>query len=132
MLSNIEKINNFPSVTVYTYKDKFLYFKIKEGAVYGLEEMIAVTEFITPLARQGRRFFITDLRVSFIKFTNEAQDWNAKYDLAKELKFRNALLVNNLFIRLFTNTFIYYKKPNIPTKSFTNEKSALAWLNAQD
>lgn len=132
MLNNILLIKDFPSVTIYKYQDKYLYFKIKEGAYYDLEEMIAVTEFMTPIARNGRRHFITDLRVSFLKFTEEAQEWNANYNLAKTLRFRNALLVNNVFVRSYINLFIRIKQPNIPTKCFTTTDEAKKWLNSVD
>tara|TARA_R110002049_G_scaffold272734_3_gene450389 strand:+ start:5484 stop:5885 length:402 start_codon:yes stop_codon:yes gene_type:complete len=133
MLNNTLLINDFPSVSIYKYEDKYLYFEIKEGACYDLDEMIAVTEFMLPFVREeGRRFFITDLRISFLKFTEEAQVWNANFELAKTLRFRNALLVNNVFMQVLTNLFIRLKKPNIPTKCFINEIEAKKWLNSVD
>ncbi len=127
-----EKLINFPSVDIYTYGDKYLYFDIKEGAYYDLEEMIAVTEFMLPYAKNGRRLFITDMRKSFLKFSDEAMEWNASFEPAKTLKIRNALLVNNLFMRSSVNLFIRIKKPKYPTKCFSSIEKGIEWLNEKD
>ncbi len=127
-----EKLINFPSVDIYTFGDKYLYFDIKEGAYYDLEEMIAVTEFMLPYAKNGRRLFITDMRKSFLKFSEEAMDWNANFEPAKTLKIKNALIVNNLFIRSSINLFIRIKKPIYSTKCFRSVEGGITWLNKQD
>jgi hypothetical protein len=127
-----ELLKSFSSVDVLLYGENYLYFDVKEGAYYDLEEMIAVTEFMWPYAVNGRRLFITDMRKSFLRVSEEAMEWNANYEPAKTLKIRNAILVNNLFMRSTVNFFIRLKKPMYPAKSFTSLEKGIRWLNEQN
>ena len=69
---------------------------------------------------------LTDIR-HIKSITREAREYGAKPEISK-MYTANATIVGSLVSRTIINFFLKFNKPLIPTKLFTDENEALAWL----
>ncbi len=51
-------------------------------------------------------------------------------DVSTNLISAGAILINNQFHKVAGNIFIQFNKPKMPTRLFTDESEALAWVAA--
>ena len=113
------------SVLIVFGNDKILKLRIKDGVTIDLKQAKIINENMRKHATDGRIPVLIDARVSY--------NWNkdAQQYLADNSDFRlaTAVLSDNPFSRLLTNTFVKIFKPVYPVKLFTDEEKAIEWLN---
>lgn len=66
--------------------------------------------------------------VNLSKISKDARDFLSS-PAGTEGVAAGAMLSNSSFQAAFANFFLMVSKPDIPTKLFTDEKTAIAWLN---
>lgn len=59
--------------------------------------------------------------------SKEARDYLGTPEVVALLK-ANAIVANSTLPKIIGNLYLMFSKPNIPTKIFTDEAAALAWL----
>lgn len=112
--------------TVTLREDGIIQVTIAAGAEESLEDAQATMRACGELA-QGRRYpILVDIRQM------QAQDRDARQVYGSEEAARigtaAALLVESRISKLIANFFIAIVKHSVPTKLFTNEAEAIAWL----
>lgn len=97
-----------------------------DGSSFGLsdaQEAIAAIRELAGGSRRGLVVDISDLRT----MTRDARAYFTHKDHA-EFLYAVALVVRSLISRAIGNFFLGLNKPEVPTRLFTNDEDALAWL----
>ncbi|MBV9790634.1 MAG: STAS/SEC14 domain-containing protein [Chloroflexi bacterium] len=112
--------------TVTLREDGIMHVKIAAGAEESLEDAQATLRACGELAR-GRRYpILVDIRQM------QAQDRDARQVYgspeAAQIGTAAALVVESRVSKLIANFFLVIVKSSVPTKLFTDEAEAIAWL----
>ena len=91
-----------------------------------LEDAIENRKAIYSLTQGEKCLILTDGRVS-AQSSPEVRQYAASKE-STDLKIAEALLIDSVASRLLANFFIRTNKPAIPTRIFTDEAKATAWL----
>ena len=67
--------------------------------------------------------------MSKVDYTKDARDYFASNEGGKNMKCL-ALMISNPVQRIMGNFYLSVSKPSIPTKLFTREEEAIAWVNS--
>ncbi|MDQ3112208.1 MAG: STAS/SEC14 domain-containing protein [Bacteroidota bacterium] len=105
-------------------EDKILRVRILEGVTVNLQQAKLMNEAMIRLAGAGQFAVLIDARVTY-SWDKDAQEYianNSGFRLA------TAILTNNSVSRLLTNSYVRLFKPEYPTKIFSDEEKAIAWL----
>lgn len=106
-------------------KDGILRTKIFEGSVIGLKDVQEYYSFTEKLTGGEKALVLLDGRSAFT-ITDEARAYAAEQ--ANRTRAATALIVNSPAIKIIYNLYIQIDKPQTPTRMFTDEASAIAWL----
>lgn len=106
-------------------KDGILRTKIFEGSVIGLKDVQEYYSFTEKLTGGEKALVLLDGRSAFT-ITDEARAYAAEQ--ANRTRAATALIVNSAAIKIIYNLYIQIDKPQTPTRMFTDEASAIAWL----
>ncbi len=123
-------LKEFKAMFVYKVEPNIIYLKFKEAVDLEEEEMKSIIEFTLQFSEIGYIYYITDVRVQLHTMSQEARSFLANHTKAKELGIKSAILAENIGVRLVANFYISVMKPNIPTKLFKDEDTALKWLQS--
>jgi hypothetical protein len=116
---------SFTHSTIF-YNPPFMYLVLKEGAELDVEQMRELIAAAEKLSNKTPYLLISDVRVNVI-ITSEARKVAADKNEARFL-IANAVLTNNIALKLTANFFIQFNKPHFPLKIFSDEKKAHIWL----
>jgi hypothetical protein len=106
--------------------DGILEIKLKNGIEIEVD-VIRENYLATQALVKGRRCpVLVDARVEELYMSSEARELSASQSPGTRVA--EAVLVNTLAIRLMGNFYINFNKPTVPTKLFTSEEDAIAWL----
>jgi hypothetical protein len=117
----------FPHSTV-IFKDQVIYLVFKEGAaldVKEIREMIVAAEKLSP---EKRYLLFSDIR-HHVQITAEGRKVAADNKEAPGV-IANAVLTNNIALKLTANFFMNVNKPPFPVKIFNDEHKANVWLRS--
>ncbi len=98
----------------------------KENAELGVDEIKELIKATEKLSDYKPYLLMSDVRVN-LSITPEARKVAADEKEAP-LLVANAVIVNNLAIRLTANFFSSFNKPHFEFKVFNSEKKAIDWL----
>lgn len=125
----MEVLNNIEtSVANHFIKDNILYIVFKEGADVSIEDMEESKQARLSLQQNRNMKVLVDSR-GLYHITEEARVYAAQDENA-QLSIAMAIVSNSLPIKILTNFFIKFNKPNTPTKMFTDIDTAENWLNS--
>jgi hypothetical protein len=113
-----------------TYNAPVISIVFKLGAKMGVpeaREMIVVAE---KLSENKPYLILSDIR-NHVDITPEARKVAASKREAP-LVVANAVLTNNIALKLTSNLFIIINKPHFPVKVFTDKDKAIHWLKKFD
>ncbi|MBI3509419.1 MAG: hypothetical protein HY064_02065 [Bacteroidetes bacterium] len=105
------------------------HFQINEGVEIELQDAIELVEIGTRLTKGLRVGALVDGRSGYTD-TNEARKYFAE-KTAQQQFLAVAVITRALPQRLLVNFYINVNQPNVPTKMFTDEESAMKWLREQ-
>jgi hypothetical protein len=110
------------------YDDDVLYVVIKESVDLGIKEMDELLEFSANFTNYEKRYTVVDTRSNY----NSSQEVSNHYAKSEYNKYRyaDAFIVNSLGMRLLVNFYIRFHKPEIPTRLFNDEQSAINWIKS--
>lgn len=113
-----------------SFLDKnILLIKMKEGAEIDVEEATENFEAVLKLA-EGRKYAVLVDACVPVQVTPDARMYGANIERQRDL-IAQAIVVNTLANRLIGNFIINFNKPFAPTKLFSDNETALVWLNEQ-
>lgn len=84
-----------------------------------------IDTFDTITERRPHAILVNARQVKY--WTKEARAYQREFE-DKDLMTAAAFVINSVVHSILTNFFIYFNKPQVPLKVFTNEKEALYWL----
>lgn len=105
--------------------DGILRTRVFEGAAITLKDVKEYYAFTRRMAGDRKVLALVDGRASF-SITDEARAYAA--DQMNETRIATALITRSAAVRMLYNLFVQVNKPQVPTKMFTDEQSAEAWL----
>lgn len=112
------------SVLIVFGNDNILRMRIKDGVTIDLKQAKIINDEMRRHATHGRIPILIDARVKY-NWDKDAQKFMADNS---DFRLATAVLSDNPFSRLLTNTFVKIFKPSYPVKLFTEEEKAIAWL----
>ncbi len=116
---------DFPH-TLVSYKEPVITLTFKEGAHLDIKEIRELIKAAEKLSGNKPYLIFSDTRV-FLTITPEARKISAEQKEAPYL-IANAVLLNNLPLKLTANFFLKFNHPHFKFKVFNNEKKAMKWL----
>lgn len=102
---------------------------LKEDAELDVKEIKDFTSVCEKLANHKPYFLISDARVN-LSITSEGRKAAASKEISP-LLVANAVLVNNVAVRIVANFFTAVNKPHFKYKVFNEERAAINWLKKQ-
>ncbi len=115
-------------VAFLSYEDDILLVKMKEGINLGQAEMEELLKQAVKLTAPDKYFAVIDTTSTYDSSV-EARNFYAESEYCKH-RYADAFIVNSLPMRLLVNFFIAFNKPKIPSKMFSDQESALNWVNS--
>lgn len=107
---------------------QFLYLQFKGNVDHTVEEFDELILTIKELMNFKPFVVINDLRNNFGGFSKEIREYLAQHPDLIKYKYAEAMLVNNLGIRMQVNFYLKFNKPNMVYKVFNDEEKAMNWL----
>ncbi|MGZ4035013.1 MAG: DUF7793 family protein [Bacteroidia bacterium] len=127
-MSDKLKTKEFPlAILEFDQEKNILFYRVKQGIVVDINEMNEMLRDVEEFMGQKKHYALIDFGASLMS-TTEARKIYADSQYIQKHRIADAFLVKSLAVRLVANFFIKATKPKIPTKLFTEESSALAWL----
>lgn len=102
---------------------------MKEDAELDVKEVKEFTSICEKLSGNKPYFLVSDARVN-LSITTEGRKAAASKEISP-LLVANAVLVNNVAVRMVANFFTTVNKPHFKYKVFNEEQEALNWLKKQ-
>ena len=113
------------AILSYLEKD-IMILRLIEDSEIDLKEAVETFEATLKLA-EGRKYaMMIDATVS-VQVSSAAREYSAKKERQKNL-IAQAIVVTSLANKIIGNFIIKVNKPYAPTRLFSNEEDALAWL----
>ena len=100
----------------------------KDNVQFNIEDAINQRDKIIQLVEGKRTPFLIDVRVTNWDATKEVRKFHASDEKLLSVRSAEAILVNNLGMKILANFYNKFNRPPNPVKVFTNEVDALNWL----
>lgn len=108
------------------YNPPVIFLNFKEGAELDVKEIKEMIEAAETLSDRKPYLLFSDIR-NHVEITPEGKKLAADKK-ASPCVLANAILTNNLALKLSANFFIKINRPHFPLKVFNDYQSALRWL----
>ncbi len=115
-------------VAYLSYQRNVLRVKLKEGILMDIQQMEELLKQAVELADFKKYFAVVDTRANS-NSSSDVRDFYAESEYGK-YRYADAFIVDSLAMRLLVNFYISFNKPTVPTKMFTDEETAMAWINS--
>ncbi len=110
-------------------RDDIIWMIMKEDADLDVKEIEEFTAIFEKMSNYKPYFLIADARVN-LSISPEARKAAATKEISS-LLVANAVIVNNVAVRMVANFFIAVNKPHFKYKVFNTETEALIWVKKQ-
>ena len=104
-----------------------LFYRVKQGIVVDVHEMNEMLKYVEEFMGDVKHYALIDFGANLMS-TTEARKIYADSRYIQTYRMADAFLVKSLAVRIVANFFIRVNKPKVPTKLFTEENYAQAWL----
>jgi hypothetical protein len=108
---------------------QILHIRLLENVEIDIQESKSMQELSWYITDNQQFVALIDARAK-VTVTREAREWGSTPEAQKNMK-AQAILVNSLANRLIGNFIIQFHKPIAKTRLFSDEDSALIWLEEQ-
>ena len=122
---NLAEVYDIPLSTMWFDEQGILCSVTKKNAALTKDALTATFDYIKKKSGEKKVCWVGDVTEASFP-TQEARDF-AGVETPKFIK-ALALITNSEVSQLIANVFLALKRPPYPTKMFTNEKDAKAWL----
>lgn len=123
---NVKKTETKTSVIIFDPSEGFLRVSSKPNCEIELTDAQHDFNEAAKLTNNTKVPVLADSR-NYTEHTKEVRDFYASKEMAKSIT-AMAVLVDSLPTRIIGNFFIMTSRPHFPTKLFTKEDVAIAWL----
>lgn len=106
----------------------FLWIKHRSNITFELLDAQKQEKEIAEFINNNTLPFLIDVRVQNWNAPKEVRDFHSTSPGILSLKNSEAILVNNLGIRILANFYNKINQPPNPTKIFNNEEDAIQWI----
>lgn len=127
MEKDIIKSTDFPKYGLELDRRGFLWIQHRSNIRFELEDAIKQESEIIEFCENKTIPFIVDVRVNNWDAPKEVREFHATSKGLLRIKKSEALLVNNLGIRILANFYSRINKPPNPAKVFNDELDAIKW-----
>ena len=124
----MSKIIDTPKATITQLDDNIIYLSFKPDVDFKLEDAIEVNNLIVDLSGNKPFLSLVDVSGRYGNITNEARNHFAKDPKTKEIRVAEALIIDNLPMRLLARFYQKVNKPSNPIKIFSTKAEAIEWL----
>lgn len=101
----------------------------KDNSILEVEDLQEIKKINTELTKNIKYGVISDTG-NYTSVSNEAREYMATKGMEKN-RIATAYIINSLSQRLLLSFFLKVNKPKVPSKSFSNMKSARTWMDKQ-
>ncbi len=129
MKRHIVKSETFDKYRLELDSEGLLWIIHRSDIVFELEDAIKQEREINHFCEGKPHPFVIDVRVQNWDAPKEVSEFHSTNETLLRLKKCEALLVNNLGIRLLAIFYTKLNKPPVPTKVFSNEAEAIRWAS---
>ncbi|PCH92559.1 MAG: hypothetical protein COB85_08035 [Bacteroidetes bacterium] len=119
------------AATVSRFDDETIMLKISEGANIKVPEVTEFRDRILELASQKKFLLLIDISDVFFSSSNEAMKVFSQDSELVKLRVAQAIVVDNLAIKLLANFYIKVARPPGEAKLFKRMSEAVSWLSEQ-
>ena len=123
----MSKTETKTSIIIFNLNEGFLRVSSKPDCEIELADAQNDFDEAAKLTNETKVPVLADSR-NYTHHTKEVRDFYASKEMGENIT-AMAVLVGSLPTRLIGNFFIRTSRPHFPTKLFTDEKIAIAWLN---
>ncbi len=111
--------------------DGVVLIKFKDGIKLGVEEVKEIVDETIDLVEGQRYRSLVDARDIFAAMNSKARNYLIHHKEINRLTIAQAIVLNNIAIRLLAQIYISLNRAPIPIRMFTNIDVARAWLMKQ-
>lgn len=122
----MKKITTRTAEIAYDELTRIVKVKIINGSEIGLADALQNYQATKKLTKEQRFLVMVDGRVP-LSVTREARAFSAQAK-QNEGRIAEAYIVTSIANKLLANFYIRVNKPKIPTRTFSDEASAIEWL----
>ena len=116
------------SATITLDVNKVLLVEFKDGVEVDLDEMIKLVDVSLDMVNETPFYLLVDARNILSSITHDARHYITVHKEYGELNIAQAIIVNNMPIKILANFYIkFYKQPN-PVKMFDDMEAGRDWL----
>ena len=116
------------SATITLDDNKVLLVEFKDGVEVDLDEMIKLVDVSLEIVNGKPFYLLVDARNILSSMTHDARHYITVHEEYGELNIAQAIIVNNMPIKILANFYIkFYKQPN-PVKMFDDMAVGRDWL----
>ncbi len=116
----------FNYAKVQLYEPKFVRIEIFSETIIGLNESKSMNDAVGVLS-EGTECLVLIVADEFAQFDRDSGDFSSSEE-GQRFTFADALVVKSLSQKILANFYLKFNKPAKPTRIFTNEAEAIAWL----
>jgi hypothetical protein len=109
----------------------FLWIRHKSNITFELDDAITQRNEIIDFCQRKSLPFLIDVRVTNWTVEREVREFHSTDQELLSIKNAEAILVNNVGIRLLANFYQKMNRPPNPVKVFTDESKAIDWVMRQ-
>lgn len=111
-------------------RDRVLLIKFKSGADVDIEETKKIMNLSAEMVDKKRFYVLVDARDIFVSVDHKSRKYMAEHEVNK-YNIAQAMVVNNMPVRMIANFYLRFYKHAYPMKVFKNINKARAWLMRQ-
>lgn len=119
------------SATISLGADKVLLVKFKNNAEVEIEEAIKLVDASLEMINNNSFYLLVDARDIFGTIDHESRKYIAEHKRYNELNIAQAIVVNNMPIRLLASAYFRFYNHVNPVKIFRDIEEARDWLFKQ-
>lgn len=116
----------FNYARVQLYEPTLVRIEIFSGTIIGLKESRSMNDAVGTLSG-GKECLVLIVADEFAQFDSDSSDFSASEE-GQRYTTADALVVKSLSQKILANFYLKFNKPAKPTRIFTNEAEAIAWL----
>lgn len=119
------------SATLTFEESKILLVKFKDGVEVDLDEMIQLVDVSLEMVNNSNFFLLVDARNILSSMNHKAREYITNHKEYNNLNIAQAIIVNNMPIKILANFYIKFYKQENPVKMFNNYDEGKTWLTLQ-
>ena len=119
------------SVNISLDADRVLLIKFKDGADVDVEKAEQIMKTSFKLVNKKRFYLITDARDIHGSIDHSSRKYMSEHEV-NNLSIAQAIVVNNMPLKLIANFYLKFYKHNQPMRVFSNIEKARKWVLSKD